>query len=268
MNCCQVMPEIFEFYQGTSPLLISFPHDGVAFPSDLRPRLSEVGLRNVDCDWFICKLYSFIEKLDVSYLKPAYSRYVVDLNRSAEGELLYPGKMETSICPQVTFDGEPVYRNGEGPTKKEIQSRIESYWQVYHDHIKNELERIKSIHAYAILWDAHSIRAEVPLLFDGVLPELNFGTNDGQSCQKQIVDKLVAQSEEYSNYSVVLNGRFKGGYITRHYGDPENNIHAIQLEINQSTYLTSSTGLSIDNEKTNKLSNLLERLVILLIDSV
>ncbi len=255
------MSEVFEYHQGNVPLLISFPHDGLAFPSGLKPGLSEAGSGNVDCDWFISKLYPFIKKLDVSYLKPNYSRYVVDLNRSAEGELLYPGKMETSICPLMTFDGEDIYINGEEPTEEEIERRIGSYWQPCHRHIRNELERIKSIHGYAILWDAHSIRAEVPRLFEGVLPDLNFGTNDGQSCEKQIADNLVSHTAEHAGYSFVLNGRFKGGYITRHYGDPLNNIQAIQVEINQSTYLTSSIGPCIDGEKASKLSELLEQLI-------
>lgn len=255
------MPEVFEYHQGHSPLLVSFPHDGVAFPSELKAGLSEVGLGNVDCDWFISKLYPKLKKLDVSYLKAVFSRYVVDLNRSTEGELLYPGKMETGICPLTSFDGEDIYKNGDEPTEDEIQTRIGSYWRPYHNHIESELERIKSLHGYAILWDAHSIRAEVPNLFEGVLPDLNFGTDDGRSCQAQLTDKLVSQSEEYSNYSVVLNGRFKGGYITRHYGDPDNDIHAMQLEINQSTYLRPSKEPSIDNEKVNKLSELLEQLI-------
>ncbi len=254
------MPAIFKSRQGQSPLLISFPHDGIVFPAAMKTGLSEYGLANTDCDWFISKLYGFVEAMDCSYLKPDYSRYVVDLNRSSEGGLLYPGKTETGICPLRTFDDRPIYKKGAGPGEEEIQARIASYWRPCHEHINNELARIKVIHGYALLWDAHSIRAEVPQLFDGVLPDLNFGTNDGLSCEKQMTDKLMSLAIEHSNYSVVLNGRFKGGYITRHYGDPDNGIHTIQLEISQAAYLSSSIPPRIDNEKAKSLSGLLERL--------
>ena len=252
------MPEVFEFHQGNSPLLISSPHDGTRIPSELISRFTDAGNSNSDCDWFVSKLYNFINKTDISYIKAEYSRYVVDLNRSPEGELLYPGLMETGICPLTSFNGDPIYANRKEPDESEIQARIESYWLPYHNHILSELERIKKIHGHVILWDAHSISGEVPLLFDGLLPDLNIGTANGASCHPSLIDELMKIAKEHSDYSVVLNKRFKGGYITRQYGDPENNINSIQLEINQNNYLKKSEPKEIDDEKAEKLSALLQ----------
>ncbi len=255
------MPDLFEFRQGTSPLLLSSPHDGAEFPAGLSEQLSPLALQNQDRDWLVTDLYNFTENMDVSFIRANYSRYVVDLNRSPEGELLYPGKMETGLCSLTTFNGEALYRDNCSPDENEIQSRISSYWLPYHQKIKAELERIKSIHGFAILWDAHSIKAEVPQLFQGVLPELNFGTADGKACRADIINSLLKLVEENSDYSLVLNARFKGGYITRHYGDPENNVHAIQLEINQSAYLSDKLPPELDKGKSEKLSALLEQLL-------
>jgi len=258
------MPDIFEYARGNSPLLVSFPHDGTRIPPELISRFSESGKSNVDCDWFISDLYAFISALDISFIKPAYSRYVVDLNRSPEGEALYPGRMETTICPLTTFSGDPVYLPGNEPDKNEIQSRIDTYWQPYHRHIRDELERLRTIHGKAVLWDAHSIASELPRLFNGQLPDLNFGTADGASCQPQVIEKVTMLAKQHSDYSVVLNGRFKGGYITRHYGEAENNVNAIQLEINQSNYLAKTNTPQIGREKAQQLSQLLQQFIQLL----
>ncbi len=255
------MPDIFEYAQGSSPLLISFPHDGTKIPADLISGFSDFGKSNVDCDWFISALYAFISTLDVSFIKPAYSRYVVDLNRSPEGDLLYPGRMETTICPLTTFNGDPVYLPGNEPDKNEIQSRIETYWRPCHKHIRNELERIRKIHGQVILWDAHSIAGELPRLFAGRLPDLNFGTANGASCDEQLIDKVIKLAKQRAEYSIVLNGRFKGGYITRHYGDPANKVNAIQLEINQGSYLAKTNPPTVDQNKAHQLSQLLQQFI-------
>ncbi|NKB37943.1 MAG: N-formylglutamate deformylase [Gammaproteobacteria bacterium] len=254
------MPDLFECRSGNSPLLLSSPHDGADFPAKLIEQLNPIALINQDRDWFVTELYRFADKMDVSFIRANYSRYVVDLNRSPEGELLYPGRMETGLCPLTTFNGEALYAENCEPDESEIKSRINRYWLPYHLKIEEELERIKSIHGYALLWDAHSIRAEVPQLFDGVLPDLNFGTADGKACKPDIVNSLLSLVKQYSDYKFVLNGRFKGGYITRHYGNPENNVHAIQLEINQSTYLGDKLLPELDKRKSDKLSALLEQL--------
>ena len=258
------MPDVFEYHQGEGPLLISFPHDGTDFPSRIKRKLNRHGRKNTDCDWYISELYRCALNSNTSFIKPKFSRYVIDLNRSPDGELLYPGKMETGICPVSTFNCIPIYLPGRQPDEYEVRSRIQTYWQPYHDHLRAELKRIKDRHGYAILWDAHSIRAEVPELFAGVLPDLNFGAADGRSCGAEFIDQIVRHAGSASDYSVVLNGRFKGGYITRHYGDPVNGIHSIQLEINQTNYLEDTEEPKIDHKKTQQLSRLLQSLFQLL----
>lgn len=261
------MPDTFEYHQGEGPVLISFPHNGSGFPASIKRKLNVTGLKNTDCDWYIFDLYNRILGREVSYIRPKYSRYVIDLNRSPTGELLYPGKLETGLCPLMTFDGDPIYLPGREPDAREIRSRIKAYWQPYHDRLQSGLKRIKDRYGYAILWEAHSIRGEVPELFDGMLPDLNFGTADGRSCKQTIVEPIVECAEHASDYSVTLNGRFKGGYITRHYGDPQQGIHAIQLEINQNNYLVNSGQPEIHQEKTHQLSRLLQALLGLLPES-
>lgn len=255
------MPDVFEHHRGDGPILMSFPHDGTDFPTHIGTEFNEFGLKNKDCDWYIYELYKKILERDISFIRARYSRYVVDLNRSPAGELLYPGKMETGICPLTTFDGVSIYLPGREPDDQEIRTRIETCWQPYHDHLQAELRRIKDRHGYAILWDAHSIRGRVPELFAGVLPDLNFGTDEGRSCSKETIGPIIEYASNTSDYSVTLNGRFKGGYITRHYGDPENDIHAIQLEINQNTYLEDPEAPKIDNKKMQRLSRLLHSLL-------
>ena len=261
------MPDVFDCTQGDSAILVSFPHGGTDFPDHIERKLNRHGIGNTDCDWFISELYQRVLNSNVSYIKAKFSRYVVDLNRSPDGELLYPGKMEIGICPLTTFNGLPIYLPTEQPDEHEIRSRIETYWQPYHYHLQSELERIKDRHGYAILWEAHSIRGEVPELFTGVLPDLNFGTADGRSCRETIIDPIVEYANNFSDYSVALNERFKGGYITRHYGDPKNDIHAIQLEINQNNYLEDSDQPEIHEEKAQQIARLLRALFRLMPES-
>ncbi len=262
------MPEFFNYYRGESAILVSFPHDGTEFPPPIKRRLNRHGINNTDCDWHISELYQNVLSSDISRIKARFSRYVVDLNRPSDGGLLYPGRMETGICPLTTFDGIPIYLPGEQPGEYEIRTRIETYWQPYHDRLQSELKRIRDRHGYAILWEAHSIRGQAPELFDGELPDLNFGTAGGRSCGEMIIAPLVKYAGNASDYSVTFNGRFKGGYITRHYGEPEEGIHAIQLEINQNSYLVNSEQPEIHQEKALQLSRLLKALIELLPKSV
>jgi len=257
------MTEPFEYKQTEAPLLVSFPHDGSELAPVISPeRLTTAGSLSTDSDWFIFEAYDFLQAMDVSYVRARYSRYLVDLNRSPENQALYPGRFETSVCPTSTFDGEPIYIEGAEPDTDEIQARIEDYWRPYHHHIERELARLKAIHGYALLWDAHSIRGRIPRLFEGELPDLNFGTDKGRACAASLPDTLLAIVKEYPDYTCVLDGRFKGGYITRHYGNPEENIHAVQLELNQRTYLqTGSIPPRIDPGRHRTLSRLLQALI-------
>ena len=260
------MRETFNCHQGNTPLLISFPHVGTEIPAKISANLNKLGKDNVDCDWYIDRLYEFILDMDISYVKPVYSRYVVDLNRSPQGELLYPGKIETGICALTTFAGNPIYQPAHEPDLKEITFRIKTYWQPYHNFIQQELARIKSKFGYAILWDAHSIYGKIPKLFNGVLPDLNFGTAQEDACKPSIVNKVAGIARQCGQYSIAVNDRFKGGYITRHYGNPVKEINAIQLEINQSAYMQNTNKTAIDIYKTQKLSMLLKQLIDSLLD--
>ena len=250
---------IFEAEQKDGPILFSFPHDGHEIPKELHTRVTDTFLQSVDTDWHVAELYQFIHDTPHSYIRARFSRYVVDLNRPPDGAALYPGKSETSLCPVESFDGRPLYQS-DHPDDNEINNRINGYWSPYHYHLQKELARIKERHGFAILWDAHSIRGEVPKFFEGTLPTLNFGTADGKSCDPALEGRLMTVANA-SPYESVLNGRFKGGFITRHYGNPADRIYAIQLEINQQAYLESEWPPVLSSEKANRLRKTLKQLI-------
>jgi N-formylglutamate amidohydrolase len=244
--------ELFNIIKGSSPLILSIPHSGVHIPSVLSVKMTKAARAVPDTDWYIPKLYfDFLKKHDATVLKANYSRYVVDLNRPADNHDLYPGQPKLGVCPDKTFDGKAIYQAPEFLSDEEISTRISKYWQPYHDELTAQIERVKAIHGYAILYDAHSIRSEVPALFKGVLPELNLGTNNTASCapglEKSIEDWLAKK-----DYSYAVNGRFIGGYITRHYGCPAENVHAMQMEISTATYMDESK-IKYDNSKASAL---------------
>lgn len=227
----------FSLYPGRVPLLVSLPHDGSVLPPDIAARLTPSAQRVPDTDWHVSRLYDFARELGASVLVPRYSRYVVDLNRPPDDVSLYPGQNTTGLCPIVQFSGEPVYLDGAQPTADEIAARVQTYWQPYHAALQQELARLKREHGRAVLWEGHSIRAVVPFLFDGRLPDFNLGTAAGASCRLRLQARLVEILEAQGDYSYVANGRFKGGYITRHYGKPEQGIDAVQLELAQLNYM-------------------------------
>jgi len=227
----------FELHRGATPLLISLPHDGTAIPEAIAARMTDSTRRVPDTDWHVARLYAFARELGASILIPKYSRYVVDLNRPPNDVSLYPGQNTTGLCPHVQFSGAPVYRDGEQPSPAEIAARVETYWRPYHDALADELARLRQSHGRALLWEGHSIRGEVPFLFDGRLPDLNLGTANGASCSPQLQARLQDVLAAQGDYDFVVNGRFKGGYITREYGDPSRGIDAVQLEISQRNYM-------------------------------
>ncbi len=235
------MTTVARLIRGRAPLLVSLPHDGVSLPPELVPRMTPAARAVPDTDWHVSRLYAFARKLGASLLIPRYSRYVIDLNRSSADHSLYPGKNTTGLCPQQRFDGGAVYLPGEEPSEDEVADRVARYWRPYHDALRDELERKRALHGRAILWEAHSIRSRVPWLFDGCLPDLNFGTADGLSCGSHLESRIAAAAACQSGYSWVLNGRFKGGFITRHYGRPLEGVEAIQLELAQNTYMDEET---------------------------
>lgn len=231
---------IFDFHRGTLPLLISIPHAGTEVPEAIARRFTAAGRELGDTDWYVDELYGFARELGASIIKANYSRYVVDLNRGADSAALYVANTTSPVCATFTFTGKEIYMSGEEPGAAEIGERIGTFWQPYHDQIAVELARIKAQHGSALLWDAHSIASEVPGLFNGVLPEFSLGTRDHASCPREIGNALLDIITTDGKYGAVLNGRFKGGYITHHYGRPADAVYAVQLELAQRTYMNES----------------------------
>ena len=224
-------------HQGTSPLFVSLPHDGTALPDDIAARMTAQARRVPDTDWHVSRLYAFAREIGASIIVPKYSRYVVDLNRPPDDTSLYPGQNTTGLCPLMQFSGEPIYLPGQEPSQDEVGARVERYWRPYHKTLRSEIARIKEQHGRVVLWEGHSIRSVVPFLFDGRLPDFNLGTAGSASCSMQLQRRLAGVLEAQSGYSFVVNGRFKGGYITRHYGRPAEAVEAVQLELAQLNYM-------------------------------
>lgn len=253
------MIESFTLQQGSLPLLISQPHPGTRLTPEVESALSERGKRREDTDWYIPELYQPIARRGASVLTAHYSRYVVDLNRPEDDVPLYT-TATTGLFPGTFFDGEPLFAPGKQLNDQHKATILRTIWQPYHQALRQELQRLQDIFGYVILWDAHSIKSVVPRLFEGRLPDLNFGTDEGRSCSPTLSDALLAACDRFPQYSRVLNGRFKGGYITRHYGQPGQNIHAVQLEIAQDCYLDEQT-FSYDPQKSADLQQVLLRLI-------
>jgi N-formylglutamate deformylase len=248
---------LFEYVPGEGPLLISFPHSGTFVPPELAARLRPGVLDLPDTDWFVPQLYDFFRDLGASIIRATHTRYVVDLNRPPDGAPLYPGQRETTVCPIETFSGDPLYLDGANPTPGEIDERLYSYWRPYHDKLAGLIRHLVWRHGHCILWDAHSILSEVPALFPGRLPDLNVGTAGGRSCSPLLVEHIVSSLRAQSQFSFVVDGRFKGGYITRHYGNPAARVDAVQLEIAQCAYLAEARAPAFDAERAAPLSTLL-----------
>lgn len=235
--------DTFTLRRGRAPLLISVPHDGAHIPPEFAARMQPEARRAPDTDWWMAQLYGPVaEALDASLIVPLCSRYVVDLNRPPDDTSLYPGQNTTGLCPAVRFDGGPVYLDGQAPEAAEVAERVERFWRPYHRALAAELQRLRDLHGRVLLWDGHSIASRLPWLFEGELPELNLGTADGRSCHAATADRLLRRLAGQSRFSWVANGRFKGGYITRHYGRPEQGIEAVQLETAQRAYLQEPDG--------------------------
>jgi N-formylglutamate deformylase len=230
----------FELHQGSQPLLLSLPHNGSEIPDDIRAVLKPFAHSAPDTDWFVDQLYAFAKDLGASILKPRYSRYVIDLNRPPDDVSLYPGQNSTGLCPLTAFTGEPIYLDGRQPDQNAIVHRRAHYWQPYHSALNAELMRLKQQHGRVLLWEGHSIQPELPFLFEGRLPDFNLGTANGASFPDEFLAPMEKLLAEQSQYSWVSNGRFKGGYITRHYAAPEQRVFAFQLELVQSVYMNDA----------------------------
>lgn len=252
--------------RGVLPLLISMPHTASFIPSGIKRQMTRAATGTPDTDWHIDRLYDFAREMGASMLYATHSRYVVDLNRDPEDTDLYPGQVKTGLCPLQTFEGKDIYKSGEEPDAIECVNRIAAYWQPYHETLAAELAAIKKRHGYAILYDAHSIASRVPRLFDGRLPDLNIGTVHGKSCAPEMERAAMAAAQK-SGFSCALNGRFVGGYITRHYGDPSGGIHALQMELAQENYMDEAPPYAYDHEKAPRLQRALQGVLMSVLDS-
>jgi N-formylglutamate deformylase len=231
------MKPVFSYQPGESPLLINVPHSGTQVPQDISDCLTAKAQQLQDTDWFIDRLYGWVKELGVGMLVANYSRLVIDLNRPPDNTALYSGH-GTGLLPVQCFDGSEVYLAGLQPDLQEQRRRLHKYWQPYHEQLYSSLEEIKHRHGFAILLDAHSILSKVPMLFEGILPDLNLGTYRGASADANLISACFSVLNRTTGYSSVLDGRFQGGYITRHYGQPDTGIHALQLEMAQHVYMS------------------------------
>lgn len=228
---------VYTLHRGTRPLLVSVPHAGTAIGPDVAPALVPRALAVEDADWHLDRLYDFVREMGASLIVPRHARYVVDLNRPPENTPMYPGRNNTELVPTRFFTGEPLYREGQVPDEAEVQRRVARYWRPYHDALAAELARLKAAHGHAVLFDGHSIQAELPWLFEGRLPDLNLGTASGASCAPALRDALMQALAAQDRFTHVTDGRFKGGHITRHYGRPAEGLHAVQMEMGWQCYL-------------------------------
>lgn len=223
---------------GEGPVILSQPHSGTYVPNTIYRQLNTLGRQLLDTDWHVPELYEGLIS-DATVVRASFSRYVIDANRDPEGHSLYPGQNTTGLVPTQSFDGEPIWETL--PTAKDIADRVATYHRPYHQAIATEIKRVKSLHGYALLYDCHSIRSRIPFLFDDQLPDFNIGDNSGASCDGAITTAIAKTCASATAFTSVVNGRFKGGWTTRHYGHPSSNIHAVQMELAQRTYLQSET---------------------------
>lgn len=223
-------PDWLQIHRGAVPLIVSFPHTGTELPEALASQFLSPWLARRDADWWVHELYAFAQQMGATTVRTAVSRSVIDVNRDPSGTSLYPGQNTTGLCPLTTFDNQPLYRDGHGPDEAEIARRRDTWFVPYHDALAAEIARLRAGHGTVVVYDAHSIRSHIPHLFDGQLPQFNLGTNGDTTCDNaltDVVDNLCAMS----GMSHVRNGRFKGGYITRHYSDIPGGVHTLQMEL-------------------------------------
>lgn len=245
---------------GVGPLVLGFPHGGTQIPPDVEVNLNENGKLLADTDWNIFQLYDGLLP-DISSVRTAIHRYVIDANRDPEGNSLYPGQNTTTLCPTTDFDGKPIYLHGHEPDETEISHRRLKYHFPYHQALQKKLQRVQRKEGFAILLDCHSIRSEVPFLFDDKLPDFNIGTNAGSSCDGEIEQGVNAICRDADGYSHVVNGRFKGGWTTRYYARPQDGIHTIQIELAQSTYMDEVAPWTYRQAKANELRTQLKQIL-------
>jgi N-formylglutamate deformylase len=257
----------YTLIRGRSPLVISLPHVGTLLPDDIAPLLTDAARALPDTDWHVDQLYDFAYQSGHTLLRALYSRYVIDLNRPPDDAPLYPGSNTSGLCPTLDFAGTPIYRAGPAPLPAaEVARRLRLYWEPYHAELAAQLDAARRRHGYALLIDAHSIRSHVPRLFEGRLPDINIGTDDGRACAPALRARVQQLLFAQGTFSHVLDGRFKGGYITRHYGEPLAGVHAVQIELAQCAYLDEPSP-AYTRARAEPLRALLQRLLQALLEA-
>ncbi|MBW8318087.1 MAG: N-formylglutamate deformylase [Rhizobium sp.] len=247
------MTHPFEITRGTSPVILAFPHTGTEVPPEIWDRLNDNGRLLADTDWHIHHLYAGLLP-SATTVRATFHRYVIDANRDPTGASLYPGQNTTGLVPETDFDGKAIWNEGEEPSAADIVDRLKSFHAPYHAALVAEIERIKAIHGMAILYDCHSIRSLIPFLFEGRLPDFNIGTDMGRTCDARIEAAAAEAAMAADGYTAIVNGRFKGGWTTRHYGRPTSGVHAIQMELSQISHLeTEAPPFAYDEAKGEKL---------------
>jgi len=249
-----------EIKSGNSPLILSMPHTGTYVPPKIWENLNQTGRELADTDWHVHTLYDGLAP-DASVVRATFHRYVIDANRDPSGTSLYPGQNTTGLCPTIDFNDNSLYLAGKEPDDEEIKQRRQDFHAPYHAAIRSEILKAISRHGFAILYDCHSIKSEVPYLFQGKLPDFNIGTFDGHSCDKNIEQSVIQSCAAAPEFTHVLNGRFKGGWTTRFYGDPENGVHAIQMELAQSTYMVENAPWTYRNDKAKKIRPVISKIL-------
>ena len=255
---------VVEVHRGSSPVILAFPHTGTWVPEEIATRLNGEGTKLRDTDWHVHELYAGLLP-EATTVRATFHRYVIDANRDPSGASLYPGQNTTGLVPLTDFDNQPIWREGEEPTEADVAERTARFHLPYHAALEAEIERVRALHGVAVLYDCHSIRSRCPFLFDGVLPDFNIGTDNGKTCAPAIEQAVAEICGNAAGYSSVLNGRFRGGWTTRHYGRPERGVHAIQMELAQITHLASEAPpFDLDPTRAERLrrplKSLLERI--------
>jgi N-formylglutamate deformylase len=252
---------IYRLHRGDTPLIVSLPHVGTHIPELLKPHFVPRALATEDTDWHLAALYAFAEILGATILCATHSRYVIDLNRPPDDQPMYPGASNTELCPTHFFTGDSLYREGHAPSRTEVERRRVAYWWPYHLALKTEIDRLRAQHGYVVHWDGHSIRSHIPWLFDGTLPDLNLGTASGASCAPDLRNALIAAMHSQSKFTHVADGRFKGGYTTRHYGRPAEGVHTVQMEMSQSTYMNEAPPFAYDEARAGRVQKVLRSMI-------
>ena len=258
------MSDLYEISRGSSPIILAFPHTGTNVPADIWERLNDNGRLLADTDWHINQLYAGLLP-HATTVRATFHRYVIDANRDPSGASLYPGQNTTGLIPTSDFDGNPIWKDGEEPCKADIALRRDNFHRPYHAALEAEIARVRAEHGVAVLYDCHSIRSLIPFLFEGRLPDFNIGTDGGMTCDPAIEQVVADVTAAADGYSSVLNGRFRGGWTTRHYGKPGTGVHAIQMELAQINHLaTEAPPFAYDAAKADRLrvhlKQLLERI--------